>query len=569
MQFTPDFLDALRERIVLSDLIGRRVKLTRKGRESLGLCPFHHEKTPSFTINDEKGFYHCFGCGAHGDAIRFLVELEKMPFVEAVEMLANMVGMPLPKVNLQERMHQEKLSSLIRIMEIACQYFEEELSLNSGKVGKEYLLNRGLSEETIKKYRLGYVPRGNGLLKKLQQNKVDLRQAQKLGLLAFNQTRSLWHDYFYERVMFPIFDRKKRVIGFSGRMLEKGEPKYLNSPETELFHKGEQLFELPFAIDTIRKKNEAIVVEGNMDVISLHQHGWTQAVAPLGTAFTENQLQILWHLCDEPIMCFDGDTAGQHAMIRAMNRALPLLIPGKSLRFATLPSGQDPDDMMRHNPSLFKSIIQEASSFIDVFWNHVLTTHLLKTPEQLAKAEKDAFELIQKIQNEIVRSLYAQEIKYRFKQLTYQLKNPKFKPRKKIKITLPETDKILLAYLYAYPKELAGFVDELNQFNFLYDIHEQALYNAWVDAVCEGKVPPVPETDNALLQKIEKIQKCQTPESVIQEITHLINHAKLTELKELFSQKQAEYLKTEDLAVKAEIENLRQEIENFMDNEEE
>ncbi len=569
MQFTPEFLDSLRERIVLSDLIGRRVKLTRKGRESLGLCPFHHEKTPSFTINDDKGFYHCFGCGAHGDAIRFLVDFDKMPFPEAVEMLANMAGVPLPKTDPQEQFRQEKQSQLAQIMEIACQYFEQEISLESGQIAKDYLLKRGLSEETIQKYRLGYAPRGNGLIKKLQQNKIDLKQAQKLGLLAFNQARNMWHDYFYDRVMFPIFDRKKRVIGFSGRMLEKGEPKYLNSPETELFHKGEQLFALPFAIETIRKKNEAIVVEGNMDVISLHQNGWTQAVAPLGTAFTENQLQLLWHLCDEPIMCFDGDTAGQHAMIRAMNRALPLLVPGKSLRFAVLPTGQDPDDMMRHNPTLFKSIIQEATSFIDIFWNNILATHLLKTPEQLAKAEQDAIELVHKIKNEAVKTLYTREIKYRFKQLTYQLKNPRFKPRKKVKITLPDMDKILLSYLYAYPKAISGFVDELNQFNFFSDLHEQALYNAWVDAVIEGGEPLIPETETLLLQQIEKVQKSKTADEVLQEITHVINHIKLSELKENFAKKQAEYLKTENPAIKEEIEILRQEIENFIDNEDE
>jgi DNA primase len=240
-----------------------------------------------------------------------------------------------------------------------------------------------LTGQTAKTFRLGYAPSGSGLLHELKAKGCDLKQCQKLGLLAFNQTRQQFYDYFYDRVMFPIFDRKKRVIGFSGRMLEKGEPKYLNSPETDLFHKGEQLFGLPFAIETIRMKNEAIVVEGNMDVISLHQHGWNQTVAPLGTAFTEKQVQILWKLCDEPIMCFDGDSAGQRAMIRAMNRALPLLVPGKSLRFAVLPPGMDPDDMMRQkSDKIWKNLIQNAQSFIDVFWADLLATHLYSTPHK-------------------------------------------------------------------------------------------------------------------------------------------------------------------------------------------
>lgn len=568
MRFSPEYIDALLERVVLSDLIGRYVKLTRKGHEALGLCPFHHEKTPSFTINDDKGFYHCFGCGAHGTAIRYLMEAEKLPFPEAVEHLANMVGMPLPKEDPEEEKRQKYRSSLADVMEIACRYFEEQLLLSSGQVAQEYLKGRGLLPETIQTYRLGYAPKGNGLLKKLQQQKADLKTAHKLGLLAYNQSTGVWRDYFYDRVMFPIFDRKKRVIGFSGRMLEKGEPKYLNSPETDLFHKGEQLFELPFAMETIRKKNEAIVVEGNMDVISLHQHGWTQAVAPLGTAFTENQLQILWHLCDEPTLCFDGDTAGQHAMIRAMNRALPLLVPGKSLRFATMPAGQDPDDLMRHAPETFKNVIQQALPFIDIFWGNILNTHALKTPEQVAKAEKDAIELVQKIQNESVRNLYNKEIKYRFKQLAYQLKNPRFKMMRKIKVALPDTDKILLTYLYAYPEELSKYVDEISAMELFDDLREKALVNGWISAVLEAKLPPVPETEKELVLAIDKIKKQKTAEDASDEVARIINNLKLKELQTLFKEKQQEYFKTENPEIKKEIDELRDEIENFLNQEE-
>jgi DNA primase len=560
MFFGPEFLDLLREKVTLSDLIARRVKLTRKGRESLGLCPFHKEKTPSFTVNDDKGFYHCFGCGAHGDVIRFLTDCEKMPFVEAIETLAQMAGVPLPKPDTKELARQQHQSSLADIMEIACQYFQSQLKTPAGQRACDYLKGRGLTGQTAKTFRLGYAPLGSGLLHELKAKGCDLKQCQKLGLLAFNQTRQQFYDYFYDRVMFPIFDRKKRVIGFSGRMLEKGEPKYLNSPETDLFHKGEQLFGLPFAIETIRMKNEAIVVEGNMDVISLHQHGWNQTVAPLGTAFTEKQVQILWKLCDEPIMCFDGDSAGQRAMIRAMNRALPLLVPGKSLRFAVLPPGMDPDDMMRQkSDKIWKNLIQNAQSFIDVFWADLLATHLHSTPEQRAKLQTDALGKIQQIQDQEIRRLYESEIKQRLKKLLYR----GAKKNVNIQLQLPQEDLFLLASLYAYPNELAVFSETLSALNYFSGIRETALFNGWMDAVLEGKELPMPETEKKLMMQIDKIRTSKTAQDVAQEVESWLCGKQLNRLKEEFAQIQAEYFKTENPAIKEEIEALRHQIETF------
>ncbi len=561
MFFGPEFLDLLRDKVVLSDVVARRVKLTRKGRESLGLCPFHKEKTPSFTVNDEKGFYHCFGCGAHGDVIRFLTDCEKIPFTEAVEMLAQMAGVPLPKPDKKEMARQAHQTSLAEIMEFACQYFQMQLRTPAGQKVCDYLKNRGLTGQTAKNFRLGYAPSGNGLLHHLKSKGCDLHQCQKLGLLAFNSTRQLWHDYFYDRVMFPIFDRRKRVIGFSGRMLEKGEPKYLNSPETDLFHKGEQLFGLPFAIDTIRRKNEAIVVEGNMDVISLHQHGWTQVVAPLGTAFTEKQLQILWHMCDEPVMCFDGDSAGQHAMIRALNRALPLLVPGKSLKFAVLPQGMDPDDMMRQkSDSTWKNIIQNAQSFSEVLWSDLLATHDYSTPEKHAKFEKDALEKVSKIQNVEVRRLYEREMHERLRGLLYK----KSGRGKGMKISAPQVDDFLLASLYAYPQELSIFSESLGNLKHFSGLRETALFNGWLDAVLTGQELPMPETEKKLMHQIEVIRSSKKPVVVVQEVERFISDLQLQQLRTEFALKQAEYLKTESPEIKVQIDSLRQEIENFL-----
>ena len=288
MLIPPSFLDELRDKVPLSTLIGRKVKLTRRGHEYTGLCPFHHEKTASFTINDEKGFYHCFGCGAHGDVIRYLTEAEKMPFMEAVEFLAGMAGIPMPIPTREQRQLEEQRTNLTAIMEEACRFFQSQLFGLGGEKAKKYLIKRGISGLVAKQFRLGYAPSGSALTQHLQAKGFDIRQCLKLGLVAKNQETGRVHDYFYDRVMFPILDRRRHVIGFGGRMMEKGEPKYLNSPETALFHKGEQLYALPNAIESIRKKNEAVLVEGYMDVIALHSAGFTNAVAPLGTALTEN-----------------------------------------------------------------------------------------------------------------------------------------------------------------------------------------------------------------------------------------------------------------------------------------
>ena len=554
------FIDELRERIVLSDVIRRRVKLTHRGHEALGLCPFHKEKTPSFTVNDKKGFYHCFGCGAHGDAFRFLMEAEKLPFMEAVEVLASMAGMKMPQPNKSDLIQEQKRADLLNIMDQVCQFYQQQLLGNNGLKAREYFQKRGLSQETIQKFRLGYAPKGSLLIKFLEAQRIDLKTCLSLGLLARNHQYQTLHDYFYDRVIFPVFDRKKRVIGFSGRVLEKVEPKYLNSPETELFHKGEQLFELPFAIDTIRQKNTAVLVEGNMDVISLHQAGFTQTVAPMGTALTENQIQLLWRLCDEPVICFDGDGAGQHAMIRAMNRALPILTPGKSLKFAVLSGGMDPDDMIRtKGADEFKKILKNAKTLIDVFWEHILNTNTYSTPERMAKLQENALNAVKEIKNKEVQSFYQNEIKKRLKNLAYQKDHKNYVPV--AKISLPSSDNtLLLTYLYAFPEELGIYADTLIDLNPFQGIQEEALFHSWCESVFNGTPLLIP---NILEEAVCKVKKRLQINVIIEETQQMLNLMKLKNLKKEFSQKQTEYLKTEKAELKSELSALSEEIEKL------
>ncbi|MGE5545495.1 MAG: DNA primase, partial [Solirubrobacterales bacterium] len=338
MAFPPQFLDELRVRVPLAGVVGRRVKLARKGREHQGLCPFHNEKTPSFTVNEDKGFFHCFGCGAHGDAIGFEMRAGHLSFTEAVERLASELGLEVPAATPEERRQEQRRASLHDAMEAACVFFEHQLLGPAGREGLAYLKNRGLSDATIARFRLGWAPDSREALKgALMSDRLPEAMLVEAGLLKKPEHGGASFDLFRGRVTFPITDRRGRVIAFGARTMGDHQPKYLNSPETPLFHKGSTLYGLAHAREQARTRGVALAVEGYMDVIALHQAGFDYAVAPLGTALTEEQIQELWRLADEPILSFDGDSAGQRAMARAAERALPILVPGKSLRFAVLP----------------------------------------------------------------------------------------------------------------------------------------------------------------------------------------------------------------------------------------
>lgn len=416
MAFSPQFLDEVRDRSGLVSVIGRRVRLQKKGREYLGLCPFHNEKTPSFTVNEDKGFYHCFGCGEHGSVFDFVMKVENLSFPEAVERLASEAGMEMPVDTPEERERAKRAATLYDVLEKACVYYEKQLRLPAGLPALSYLQNRGVVEATIKTFRLGYAPdKRNGLRGDLAQEGATEQLMIEAGLLIQPDDRSRSpYDRFRARVIFPILDQKGRVIAFGGRILEDGEPKYLNSPETPLFHKGRTLYGLSQALAPARKKQQLIVTEGYTDVISLHQAGFDTGVAPLGTALTEDQIQMLWRITREPHLCFDGDAAGQRAAARAAERALPHLKAGHSLRFAILPQGEDPDSLIKaHGPTAIQDHLSGAASLSDMVWRLETSGHKLETPEERAWLESRLRERALQIQDETVQRHYLSDFKDR------------------------------------------------------------------------------------------------------------------------------------------------------------
>lgn len=472
----PRFLDDLRLRVSLVSVVGKKVKLTRRGHEYTGLCPFHKEKTPSFTVSEEKGFYHCFGCGAHGDAISFLVNCEKMPFMDAVETLAHMAGMEVPKTSPQQMQRSANQNSLYEVMEKACTFFEQMLYKPEGKEGLNYLHKRGLTDEDIRHFRLGYAPAGNLLRKTLMQQGCAEKDLIALGLVhkATEKGRENY-DYFHNRVMFSIADKRKHIIAFGGRVMVKAEPKYLNSPETVLFHKGENLYALPYALDTMRQTGKAVLVEGYMDVIALHKIGITNAVAPLGTALTEDQIQILWKTSPEPTICFDGDGAGIRAAERAAKRVLPILKEGYSLKFVFLPDGLDPDDFAKvKGKQAFEALLNTAKPLSWLLWQTLTVGKKFETPEHFAALDKDIQSLLQNIKNATVRGYYEKEFKLELKKFTkemmYQNKNGARKhaaPTLKVALIPTLTPylndaKMLLTYLILFPELYARYMERLS-----------------------------------------------------------------------------------------------------------
>ena len=417
MAFGPGFLDELRRRLSIIDIVGRKVRLNRRGVQATGLCPFHNEKSPSFHVYDDgEPHYHCFGCGAHGDVITFVMNNEGLDFRNAVEKLAGEAGLEVPKDSPEERERAERQSTLGSVMELACKFFEAQLGGMAGRSGADYFQRRGLSADVIKKFRLGFAPDGRTALKsKLEKENVPEALSLEAGLLVKPEDGGASYDRFRGRVMFPIMDAKGRVIAFGGRTLGDDKPKYLNSPETPLFSKGRVLYNLNLAQKPARDKSEVVVAEGYMDVIALSEFGFPQAVAPLGTALTEDQIQLLWRLAPEPILCFDGDDAGKKAAARAAERGLPILRPGLSLRFAWLPAGEDPDSLARaRGPEALREVLDAAEPMVDVLWNQVLAGRPLDTPERRSGFRKDLAVAIGRIVDKSVQDAYRQEIQNRF-----------------------------------------------------------------------------------------------------------------------------------------------------------
>ncbi len=424
MRFSNSFLDEIRDRVPISDVIGRRVSWDKRKTnvsraDYWACCPFHGEKSPSFHCEDRKGRYHCFGCGVTGDHFRFLTELEGLSFPEAVQQIADMAGIAMPIADPVMEKREKERTSLLDVMELATQFFQDQLQTANGARARAYLRDRGLTGRTIETFRLGFATDSRNALKEFLAGKgVPKEQIEACGLVVHGPEVPVSYDRFRDRIMFPILSSREKVIAFGGRAMSPDAPaKYLNSNETELFHKGNVLYNFTRARRAAQGANgdgTIVAVEGYMDVIALHQAGIENAVAPLGTALTENQLELLWRMTPQPVLCFDGDGAGIRAANRAADLALPHIKPGRTVRFALLPDGKDPDDLVRNEGRApFDKVMSQAKPLAEMIWGREINTGQFETPEAKAELEARLKQLVAVIADENVRRHYQQDMRDR------------------------------------------------------------------------------------------------------------------------------------------------------------
>lgn len=480
-RFSPQLLDAIRDRLALSDVVGRRVTYDkRKSQPQKGdfwaCCPFHNEKTPSFHVDDRKAIYHCFGCGASGDHFRFLTEKEGLSFPEAVERLADEAGVELPKADPRAIEQEQKRASLYDVMALAQQFFIEQLQGSEGATARGYLQQRGLRLETQRRFGIGYAPRERAALKQyLAARGIAHEQMVEAGLLVAGDDIPVSYDKFRDRIMFPILDLRERVIAFGGRAMSPDNPaKYMNSPETPLFSKRRILYNAANARKAAHERGRIIVVEGYMDVIALSQVGIHEAVAPLGTALTDEQLQLLWKMADEPILCFDGDEAGLRAASRSVDVALPLLQAGKSQSFAFLPKGMDPDDLVRESGrDGFEKILHDQLPLHKFVTLRHFEGALYDTPERKAALEKKIFADIALIKDQTIAYHYRKSARLDllnfFSAHDGRLHTSEFKEqvqRMKLEIQSSALDRLILGFIVEYPWLVDAFDSELSRIEF-------------------------------------------------------------------------------------------------------
>ncbi|WP_186419477.1 DNA primase [Bosea sp. CS1GBMeth4] len=433
MKFPPSVLEEIKARLPVSAVVGKRVRLAKAGREWKGLSPFNAEKTPSFFVNDQKGSFFDFSSGKNGDIFKFVMETEGLSFPEAVEKLASEAGVALPKVSFEAQAQEEKRKGLHEVVELAARFFEAELQSERGGLARRYLSGRGLEGKARQLFRLGYAPPDRFALRDHLAGKgVSAELMMEAGLLVHGEEIAVPYDRFRDRIMFPIHDARGRVVAFGGRAMSADVPaKYLNSPETPLFHKGALLFNHHNARKAAHDSGQVIVVEGYVDVIAMTLAGFPQVVAPLGTALTEDQLSLLWRMAGEPVICLDGDKAGRKAAGRAIDLALPLLEPGRSLAFALLPEGQDPDDLARSGgkPAIAE-VIGAARPLVDMLWAREFEASQLDTPERRAAFERRLREPLGQIRDEATRRHYRREIDERLGQLFAPPQQERFEGRR-------------------------------------------------------------------------------------------------------------------------------------------
>lgn len=472
-------LEAIQERVLLSDVIRSDVDLKRKGKTFLGCCPFHKEKSPSFSVDDEKNRYHCFGCGVSGNIFNYYQEKRGFTFIEAVEHLANQIGIQLPKN--EKIIKTAETDRSYEILEKAALWMQKQLQLSTGEKARDYLEKRKISKESIVSFRLGYTPLlKDGLFKEFSRE-YTLQELIKVGLVILGEKDQKPIDRFRGRLMFPICDRKGRVIAFGGRALEDVQPKYLNSSETHLFSKSKILYAHHLSQKNVTSSIGYIVVEGYLDVIMLHQSGFNTAVAPLGTALTEEHAKLLWRHQITPMLCFDGDKAGYGAAIRAAHRMLPLITNTHTLKFTFLPEGEDPDSLIRKDKDFFIKTLQKPFSLSEVLWRQLEETHPFKTPEDQSLFKKAIKEIINQIANTDLKDAYRNFFEEKFIELkALHRKKPVFQKREpqknllEIKLKKPIgqnkdvllLQKIILATLIVHPYLIQQISDQLTLINF-------------------------------------------------------------------------------------------------------
>lgn len=491
MRFPPSFLDELKARLPISEVVGRRVKLKKSGREWKGLSPFQPEKTPSFFVNDQKQAWFDFSSGKNGNIFDFLMETEGVSFPEAVERLASMAGLPVPRASREEEQREERQKSLYDVMELATKYFEQNLASNTGAQARGYLSDRGIVPSTSLEFRLGYAtPNRFGLKEYLGSKGVSVSDMIETGLLIAGDDIPVPYDRFRDRVIIPIHDQRGRVIAFGGRTLKSDvQPKYLNSPETTLFHKGSIVFNFHRAREPAHKAGSVVAVEGYMDAIAIYQAGVKSVVATMGTAFTEDQIATLWRLSPEPLICFDSDRAGVAASHRSIDRILPLLTVGKTFRFVFMSGEKDPDDLIREKGvQAFKDILSGSLPMWDVLWEREIAATDVKTPDKQAALEQKLYAIIRTIKDPIVHTAYFRTCRMQLANLFWQAgRSRQSKTTDSSKLVRNEVKlsqegeryglhRLLLGMLVHYPDFLEEKQDQVLRLQFAPELNE-----FWVD----------------------------------------------------------------------------------------
>ena len=473
MALPQHFMDELRRRTSLSQVIGRHVKLTKKGDRYLGLCPFHQEKTPSFHVRDGDGYYHCFGCGVSGDAISFLRDQEGLGFMDAVRQLADAAGMDVPASKPQDPEQAAKRSKSMVILDEAARQFQSALATGDNPAAA-YLKNRGIDQSAIETFRLGFAPR-SGLIEALKRFGHSPEEIIESGMARISDRDQSRYEMFRHRLMFPITDNRGQVIAFGARALtDDQQPKYLNSAESPIFQKKHVLYGMDLAWVAVRQGLPLVVAEGYMDVIAIHQSGVAAAVAPLGTALTEEQIKLLWRMDDQPILCFDGDVAGKSAALKALIRSLPLLEPGKTLRLALLPPGIDPDDLIKtQGREAFAQLLRETVSWMDGLWDGIAAGYNLDEPSQRAAFWQDIRNHVREISNGQMRASIGDEVERRIATMRQLVRDVghkgvplQYSKGRRPNPAIDARPRLILALLIDHPQLMTDFYEQISVLHF-------------------------------------------------------------------------------------------------------